>query len=274
MTYVSLRPPVRIKSMKIAAVQHDIVWENAAATIELLLPQVAAAAATSARLVVLSEMFSVGFTMNPEKVAEPHDGLSAAFLSEMATTHKIWICGSVPTRLPDADKARNRLHVFGPGGEHHHYDKIHPFSFAGEDKHYDGGTEFLTVDIEGMRTSFFVCYDLRFADEFWQRAPLTDCFIIPANWPEVRRHHWQSLLVSRAIENQAYIVGVNRVGEGDGLAYCGDSRIIDPLGEIIASGARTEALLVAEVNPETVEATRRRFRFMQDRRTHALKLSD
>jgi predicted amidohydrolase len=259
--------------MKIAAIQHNIVWENAAATIELLRPQVAAAAAAGARLVVLSEMFSVGFTMSPDRVAEPPGGFSERFLHEMATTHRVWICGSIPTDL-GSERARNRLSLFSPDGTQHVYDKIHPFSFGGEDAHYDGGSDFLTVDIEGMRTSFFVCYDLRFADEFWQRAPITDCFVIPANWPEVRRHHWQSLLVSRAIENQTYVVGVNRVGEGGGLVYCGDSRIVDPLGEVIASGARTEALLVAEVNPETVETIRGNFRFMQDRRTHALRLPD
>jgi predicted amidohydrolase len=252
--------------MKVAALQHQIIWEDAKATIDLLRPQIAAAAATGARLVVLSEMFSVGFTMAPERVAEPVDGQSAAFLRDMAQLHGIWICGSIPTRINGHERARNRLYLFGPQGESHHYDKIHPFSFAGEDQHYDGGSAFLTVSIEGLRTTFFVCYDLRFANEFWDQAAHTDCFVIPANWPEVRRHHWQSLLMARAIENQAYVIGVNRVGEGNGLTYSGDSRIIDPLGELLATGARTEALLVAEVNPETVAVVRDSFRFMQDRR--------
>ncbi len=260
--------------MKVAAIQHNIVWENAAATIAQLTPQVAAAAATGARLVVLTEMFSVGFSMAPVRVGEPVDGTSARFLRTMATTHGVWICGTVPTRLDNHTKARNRLYLYDPAGFSHHYDKIHPFSFAGEDAHYDGGDQFLTVDIEGLRTTFFICYDLRFADEFWQLAPSTDCYVIPANWPEVRRSHWQHLLVSRAIENQAYVVGVNRVGTGDGLAYCGDSRIVDPLGELLASAARTEALIIAEVNPDTVNEVRRRFRFMQDRRTHPLRLPD
>jgi predicted amidohydrolase len=252
-------------TMKIAAVQHNIVWEDASATIELLRPQLRAAAGAGARLVVLTEMFSVGFTMAPDRVAEPVHGQSATFLQEMARIHSMWICGTIPTKM-DGARARNRLYLFGPDGEAHHYDKIHPFSFAGEDQQYEGGNQFLTVAIEGLRTTFFVCYDLRFANEFWQNASHTDCFVIPANWPEVRRHHWQSLLMARAIENQAYVIGVNRVGEGDGLAYCGDSRIIDPLGELLATGARTEALLVAEVNAETVTAVRERFQFMQDRR--------
>ncbi|MEP6660111.1 MAG: nitrilase-related carbon-nitrogen hydrolase, partial [Acidimicrobiales bacterium] len=112
----------------------------------------------------------------------------------------------------------------------------------------------------------FVCYDLRFADEFWALAHDTDCYLIVANWPESRRHHWQSLLVARAIENQAYVVGVNRVGEGGRLGYSGDSRIIDPLGEVIAGGARTEATLIAEVDPAMVRDVRARFPFLQDRR--------
>jgi predicted amidohydrolase len=253
--------------MKVAAIQHNIVWEDAAATIAAVRPQVAAAAATGARLVVLTEMFSVGFTMNPTRVAEPVDGPSAPFLADAASEFGIWTCATVPTRLEANGKARNRLYLYGPNGEAHHYDKIHPFSFAGEHEHYDAGDQFLTVNIEGLRTSFFICYDLRFADEFWQRAADTDCFVIPANWPEVRRHHWQSLLVARAIENQAYVIGVNRVGEGDGLAYCGDSRIIDPLGEVLAGGARTEALLVADVDATHVAAVRDRFRFMADRRS-------
>jgi predicted amidohydrolase len=258
--------------MKVAAIQHDVVWEDGAATRARLAPMIAAAAGAGARLIVLTEMFPVGFTMRPEALAEPVDGPSAEFLHESAQAHSVWVCGSIPTQPgrgisgSASGKAVNRLLLVAPDGTRHHYDKIHPFTYGGEAEHYDGGTSFLTVDIEGLKTSFFICYDLRFANEFWALAPGTDCYVIPANWPESRRAHWQSLLSARAIENQAYVVGVNRVGEGGGLTYCGDSRIIDPLGEVIASGARTEALLVAEVDPAMVTATRDRFRFLQDRR--------
>lgn len=252
--------------MKVAAVQHDIAWEDGDATRRRLRPQIAAAAAAGARLTVLTEMFPVGFTMAPERLAEGVEGPSTAFLHEMATTHGMWVCGSVPMRPDPAERAVNRLLLVAPDGTAHHYDKIHPFSYGGEPEHYRAGDRFLTVDVEGLRTSFFICYDLRFADEFWQLATVTDCYVVPANWPESRRHHWQSLLVARAIENQAYVVGVNRVGEGGGLAYCGDSRIVDPLGEVLAGGARTEALLVAEVDPAVVASVRDRFRFLPDRR--------
>ncbi len=128
--------------------------------------------------------------------------------------------------------------------------------------------------IGGLRVTLFVCYDLRFADEFWQLAPTTDVYLVPANWPEARRLHWQALLQARAIENQAYVVGCNRVGLGGmaeqggsgGLPYAGDSRIVDPLGELLATGARGETTLFADVSAEHVAAVRDRFRFLPDRR--------
>ncbi len=253
--------------MKVAAIQHDIVWEDAAATCRHLDPTIAGAAASGARLVVLTEMFSTGFTLAPDRVAEPLEGPSSAWLHEQATRHGVWMCASVPTIDPTKSRPVNRLFLFAPDGTMHHYDKIHPFSYGGEDEHYEAGTQFLTVDIEGLKTSFFVCYDLRFADEFWQLAPVTDCYVVPASWPEARRLPWQSLLQARAIENQAYVIGVNRVGSDPTLSYAGDSRIVDPLGELLATGAKTEAVLVAEVDPAVVVAARARFRFGQDRRT-------
>ena len=119
---------------------------------------------------------------------------------------------------------------------------------------------------KGLRVSLFVCYDLRFADEFWQLALDTDVYLVPANWPAKRRLHWQSLLQARAIENQAYVVGVNRVGDGGGLAYSGDSRIVDPLGELLVTAAETETILLADVSAARVADTRDHFRFLQDRR--------
>jgi predicted amidohydrolase len=112
----------------------------------------------------------------------------------------------------------------------------------------------------------FVCYDLRFADEFWQLAEATDVYLVPANWPEKRRLHWSTLLQARAIENQAYVVGVNRVGEGGGLMYSGDSRIVDPLGELLATASQTETILLADISATRVREVRDHFRFLPDRR--------
>jgi predicted amidohydrolase len=112
----------------------------------------------------------------------------------------------------------------------------------------------------------FVCYDLRFANEFWALAENTDAYVIPANWPESRREHWISLLTSRAIENQAYVIGCNRVGTGGGLNYVGDSRVIDPLGKVVADAASDETIIYAEIDPQIVSTVRRKFPFLQDRR--------
>lgn len=252
--------------MKVAAVQHDVVWGDRDANFAHLRGRIAEAAATGARLAVLCEMFSCGFSLDTPRVAEPFDGPSATFLREQAMTHGIWVCGSVPERTDGASVPHNVAILAAPDGELHRYRKIHPFSYAREHEAYAAGDQLVTVEVEGCRVSLFVCYDLRFADEFWGLAPRTDCYVVVANWPESRRHHWRTLLVARAIENQAYVVGVNRVGEGDGLRYVGDSRIVDPLGEVLAAAAGTEALLVAEVDPAVVRAVRERFPFLADRR--------
>jgi predicted amidohydrolase len=252
--------------MKIAGVQHDVAWEDRDTTLARLEPQLRAAAGTGARLVVLTEMFPTGFSMEPERVAEPEGGPSSEFLRTQAADLGVWLAGSVPIQPDGGGRPVNRLLLAGPSGELHHYDKIHPFTYSGEHEHYAAGTAPITVDVEGVRVTPFVCYDLRFADEFWAEAGSTDCYVVVANWPAARRAHWQALLVARAIENQAYVVGVNRVGEGGGLQYAGDSRIIDPLGEILAAGAGGETILLADVDPDVVAETRKRYPFLADRR--------
>lgn len=252
--------------MKVAAIQHDIVWEDAPANFTRLEPMVATAASAQCRLVLLSEMYSVGFSLDVARIAERADGPSTAFLVDSAREFGLWIGGSVPTVVSGSDRPVNRFVLAGPAGELATYDKIHPFTYAGEDRHYSAGSTFTTVDVEGLRVSLFVCYDLRFGDEFWALAPATDCYLVPANWPESRRSHWQALLRSRAIENQAYVLGVNRVGEGGGLAYSGDSMLVDPMGEVLVSGSRTESVLIADVDPAEVARVRDRFPFLRDRR--------
>jgi predicted amidohydrolase len=253
--------------IRVAGVQHDIVWEDRDANFARLAPQIAAAAAAGARLVALTEMFSTGFSMDGERVAEPAGGPSATFLAEQAAANGVWVCGSVPERDRGAAKPANRLLLAGPDGTVHRYDKIHPFSYAGEQEHYAAGSALVTVPVDDVAVSLFVCYDLRFADEFWAVADRTDLYVVVANWPESRRLHWQTLLRARAIENQAYVLGVNRVGTGGKLTYVGDSYIIDPMGEVLASAAGTETLVLADVDPEVVRATRKRFPFLADRRS-------
>jgi predicted amidohydrolase len=252
--------------MRVAAIQSDIVWEDPRANFERLRPWVAAAAAAGARLVALPEMFACGFSMKTERVREPVGGPSASFLEEQARASGLWVCGSIPELPPGAERPFNTLVLAGPRGQLHRYRKLHPFSFAREHEHYQAGTEHVTVDVEGLRCSLFVCYDLRFADEFWVRARDTDAYIVVANWPERRRHHWTTLLAARAIENQAYVIGVNRVGRGSDLDYSGDSRIIDPWGETLAAAAGAETMLVAEVDPAVVRDAREKFPVLADRR--------
>ena len=255
--------------IRVAAVQHDIVWEDPEANYPRYAGFVAGAAADGADLVVFSEMFTTGFSMASERLAEPPFGPTVRFLTEQAARHAVWIAGSVPERTDSYDRPTNRFLLAGPSGELHRYAKVHPFSFSGEDEHYSAGDEVITVPVKGVNVTPFVCYDLRFADLFWDVAEETDCYLVVANWPAARRGHWTALLRARAIENQAYVVGVNRVGiDGNDLGYAGDSMIIDPLGEEVAAAPEGEETIVtAEIDSDTVLSVRARFPFLNDRRT-------
>jgi len=252
--------------VKVAAIQHDIVWEDPKANFDHLAPMIATAAEAGARLVALTEMFSTGFSMRAKQIAEPVGGPSTQFLVEQAHFHDVWVCGSIPELRDGSARPFNQLVLAEPDGTVHRYAKVHPFSYGREHEHYASGAGYLTVDIDGIRVTPLVCYDLRFAYAFWDVAAGTDCYVVVANWPAVRRAHWQVLLRARAIENQAYVVGSNRVGHGGKLDYAGDSRIIDPLGEVVANAGEIETVLVADVDPQVVAETRANFPFLADRR--------
>jgi len=161
--------------------------------------------------------------------------------------------------------------VVSPDGSVARYAKIHPFSYGGEHLHYAPGDRVVTVEIDGVRVTPFVCYDLRFPEPFRAAAAETDLYVVVANWPELRREHWKTLLRARAIENQAYVAGVNRVGDGDGLHYAGDSAAVSPLGETLAEGDEQERVLLADVEPEEVAKLRARFPALEDRRPEAYR---
>jgi len=260
-----------VPALRIAAIQHDIIWNDRDANFERLTPIIERAVGAGARLVMLTETFAVGFGFDASDFAtEPEGGPSSRFLSDQAARHGVWIGGSCPEIRTDAPaddrRPSNSFVLAGPDGTQHRYRKIHPFSFAGEDRFVRPGTELVTVDVDGVRVSMFVCYDLRFADEFWALAHDTDVYLVPANWPAARREHWKTLLRARAIENQAYVVGVNRVGSGGGIDYAGDTLIVDPLGELLATGSGEETIVLADVSTGHVAAVRERFRFLADRR--------
>lgn len=254
--------------MKITVVQHEIEWENPSGNFAALTPQIAQAADDGSQLIALSETFSWGFTMNTDRAYETSDGPSTTFLREQAAATGAWIVGSIPVRDDGAALPHNRMTFAGPDGQLHTYNKQHPFTFSGEDKSYQAGDTSNTITIEGLRISAFVCFDLRFADDFWALAEQTDCYLVIANWPASRRQHWRTLLTARAIENQAWVIGANRFGEDPNVKYCGDSMIIDPFGEILADTGDDagSTMISADVTAERVTQVREQFPFLADRR--------
>jgi predicted amidohydrolase len=252
--------------MRLAAIQHDIAWEDAPATHARVAPRIASAAAAGARLIVLSEMFATGFSMRPERVAEDEGtGASERFLQRQAAEHGVHLVASIAQRGADGAYRNNALLV-GPEGTLARYAKIHPFSYSGEHEHYTAGERFVTATVEGVRITLFVCYDLRFADEFWAVAEHTDLYVVPANWPAARVEHWRTLLRARAIENQAYVLGVNRVGRGGRLDYPGASALVDPAGRVLFEAGSGEDVLNGEVDAGVVAGVRAEFPFLADRR--------
>lgn len=249
--------------MRVAAIQHEIFWEDRDATLAHVTPLIEQAA--GARIIVLTEMFATGFSMRPERIAEDEGGPAEQFLVDQARRHDAYLVASVAQRAADGTYYNNAV-VAAPDGSAQRYAKIHPFGYAGEHEHYGAGDKYLTIPVDGLRMSVFVCYDLRFADEFWVRAAETDLYVVVANWPEPRREHWRVLLRARAIENQAYVMGVNRVGSAKSLDYVGDSAIIDPLGRTLAEAAIGESVLTAEIDSATVSDVRKTLPFLPDRR--------
>lgn len=171
----------------------------------------------------------------------------------------------------ESGKAFNMAILASPGGEISRYAKIHPFSPAGEARHYAAGDRVVTWPVDGVRVTPFICYDLRFPDAFRVAAADTDLYAVVANWPDARREHWRTLLRARAIENQCYVAGVNRIGEGGKLRYAGDSAVIDPMGRVLVEGADDDLILFADIEPETVAEARARFPFLSDRRPAAYR---
>jgi predicted amidohydrolase len=256
--------------MKVALLQLDIVWENAAASHARAGRLLEEAALGGARLAVLPEMFATGFSMRPERVAEPPGGPSETFLRERARALGLSIIASIPEKSDGA--ARNVALVVSPKGAVTRYAKIHPFSFAGEDRQYEGGDGIVTVPIEGVRVTPFICYDLRFPEPFRLAADGTDLYAVVSNWPERRQAHLRTLLQARAIENLAFVVGVNRAGEGDGVRYAGGSVAFSPWGEVLCEAQAEETTLFCEVDAGAVADARERFPALKDRRPGAYRL--
>ena len=255
--------------MRVAGIQAELVWEDPAANRRALRPRILEAASAGARLILLPEMWPTGFSMRPELVAEPAGGESERFLAELAAETGAAVGGSVAQRGADGAKARNVFVCAEPGGTVHRYAKIHPFSYGGEAERYEGGDAVTTFTLHGVRVTPLVCYDLRFPELWAAAAPATDLFVVVANWPHPRAAHWRALLVARAIETQAWVLGVNRVGEGGGLVYDGESALVSPVGDLAGDGfgrAGEARTVTGDVSAASITEVRARFPFLADRR--------
>lgn len=241
---------------RIAIIQRDITWQSVDAnlnSIESMLKSV------EADVVVLSEMFQTGFVTTPDDIAD--DGRTLCWMRRMAKEHDLALVGSAI--VYDTGNYYNRMYFVKPTGEVEWYDKHHLFSVGGEDAHFKAGDRRVVVEWRGIRYLLEVCYDLRFP--VWSRyCGDYDAIIYSALWPKSRREVWRTLLRARAIENQALVIGVNRIGKEPDLEYSGDSAIIDSLGRVVVDAMDKECIEIAEVDIEDINHFRERFNVSRD----------
>jgi len=227
------------------------------------------AAPENGSLVVLPEMFATGFSLNAEAIAEAAGGETEQFLSQTAKEFGVQIIGGAAVRGRDA-RARNKALIFSPTGELvAFYAKMQPFSPGGEAEHYTAGERPVTFRWGDCVVSPFVCYDLRFPEIFREAAAAhkPELFVVIASWPDARIRHWTALLKARAIENQAYVVGVNRVGKDPYYTYSGRSAIVDPQGEAVADGGDNAGSIRAKLDLAALRKYREGLRFLDDMRS-------
>lgn len=219
-----------MQDLRVTLIQADLVWQDPIVNRQRFAERMSLLAGTT-DLIVLPEMFTTGFTMRPEQVAEPAEGPALQWLQQQAAKLGAVITGSVAVQI--ADHYCNRLYWVRPDGSYAYYDKRHLFRMAHEHEHYMAGDQALLIELQGWRICPLICYDLRFPVWSRRRDGLDyDLLIYVANWPAVRRYPWQTLLKARAIENLSFCVGVNRVGaDGAGIAHCGDSVALDFMGQ-------------------------------------------
>lgn len=257
--------------MQVIACQLDIAWEDKPLNYDRVRAMLSKIAVPAGALVVLPEMFATGYSMHVAAIAEPPEGPTHQFLSGLAKELRCFVIGGVAIR-GSQDRGRNEALVLGPEGQAlARYCKLYPFSLAGETKHYEAGERTESFAWHELRVAPFVCYDLRFPEIFRQAARRgAELMAVIANWPEPRVSHWLALLRARAIENQAYVVGVNRAGNDPHVRYSGHSLIVDPRGETLAEAGDGPQLLVAEIDPGPLRQYRQQFPALADMRTDFL----
>ncbi len=262
--------------MRLYALQYDITWEDKPTNHALVRRLLAEARPEPGSLVVLPEMFDTGFSLNLDATADGAEGPSERFCAAIAREHGVSVHGSCSTRGEDG-WGRNWAVVFDPQGAClSRYAKLHPFGFGREAECFRGGQALGTYQWRQgeheLRAAPLICYDLRFPEAF-RLCSLklgAQLFVLGANWPDARQAHWRALLIARAIENQAYVVGVNRCGKDPHLSYAGGSIIVSPKGKVLAEAGGGLEVLTVELEPLAVDAWRQAFGALRDARLELL----
>lgn len=248
--------------MKVALIQTELSWENPNENLALLQEKINTIS-QYIDLIVLPEMFTSGFTMNPKSVAQTMQGEAVFWLKNVAKTKNCAITGSLV--IEENDNYYNRLVFVFPSGEIQYYDKRHLFTLAGENKMYTAGNEKLIVDYKGFKICPLICYDLRFP-VFARNVENYDVLIYVANWPKPRVNAWDILLKARAVENMSYVIGVNRIGvDANQHEYVGHSQVVDFLGNNSMEPQETEGVFISELDIEKLIETRKKLNFLNDR---------
>ena len=255
-----------MSALSITTIQTNLIWEDKAANLYAL-EQKINSIQDPTEIVVLPEMFSTGFSMQPSLFAETMEGETLNWMKKVSTQNKIILTGSII--IEEEGKYYNRLIWMLPNGEYGYYDKRHLFAFGQEDKFYNAGNKRLIAQVKGFKINLQVCYDLRFP--VWARQQNKsggmeyDVLIYIANWPEKRSHAWKTLLCARAIENQCYVVGVNRVGtDGNNIYHSGNSLVIDPLGQVLYHMPDDEDVNTVTISKDYLNEVREKFPFWKD----------
>jgi predicted amidohydrolase len=249
--------------LRITTAQAKLHWENQAKNLKHISQLLKTVKPNHTDIIVLPEMFNTGFSMNAKTLAEKPGGISMQWMHEIAEEKNAVVCGSLI--IEENGKFFNRFIWMTPGGAHAHYDKRHLFTMAGEHQSFAAGNKKLILLYKGWRISAYICYDLRFP--VWMRNQHDyDCAIVVANWPEKRSFAWKQLLLARAIENQAFVVGLNRVGkDGNRISYSGDSMVLDPFGKKISkTKAGVEQVETVHLDFDVLEEARHLFPVADD----------
>ena len=251
--------------MHIAAVQLDTRWEDRAANHARVRQLLASVDLPAGTLVVLPEMFDTGFSMNTQITDPGERSISEDFCRRLAAERNVAVLAGVVARTAEGGVA-NEAVAFSPNGnELVRYRKMQPFTPSGEAVHYVAGTAYASFEWQRVRIAPFVCYDLRFPELFRPAArDGVECFIVVANWPEKRGEHWVRLLQARAIENQAFVLGVNRCGSDPGFRYDGRTSLFDPHGHPIMQAGPEEQVILTEIDPKEARSWREQFPALRD----------